>query len=210
MQKTIFFDFDGVILDSFAPAYEVSSYMHPRMSESEYREAFEGNINDTDSHTHKCGDDCRKNLDFFTEYIPKVMNIAKPFDGMSECLIELHKKYRLCIISSTLTLPIMDLLSKFSMNNFFSDILGNDVHKSKVEKIKMLKEKYCLKNEDCVFVTDTLGDIKEASIVGVPAIAVSWGFHKVETLKRGNPIRIVGTTDELQKSISDHFELQKN
>lgn len=205
MNKTILFDFDGVILDSFTQAYEVSFLIHPRMSKSEYLEAFEGNINDTISHTHKCDDDCKKEIDFFTEFVPRIKNQSEIFSGMPEVIKSLSKKYRLCIVSSTITLPIKELLDKFGLEKYFSDILGNDVHKSKVEKIKMILDKYKANKNDCLFVTDTLGDIKEASHVGVRSIGVSWGFHPVETLKKAGPVSIVNSPEELEKEILSYF-----
>ncbi len=205
MKKTILFDFDGVILDSFASAYEVSSSIHPRLTETEYKEAFEGNINDSHSHTHKCGPDCKKEIDFFTEYTPKVKVQARPFNEMPEIIKNLSEKYHLCIISSTVSPIIRELLSKFDLEKYFSDILGNDIHTSKVEKTNQILNKYQLSPDDCVFITDTLGDIKEAKKAGVKSIAVSWGFHTVETLNKGNPIVIVNSPKELEERVNLFF-----
>ncbi|HRY31143.1 MAG TPA: HAD family hydrolase [Candidatus Paceibacterota bacterium] len=203
MKKIILFDFDGVILDSFSPAYEASKMIHPRMTEDEYREAFEGNINNPHSHTHECGDDCRKDIDFFEKYIPLMKKRTKIFDGMENVIKKLSENYILCIVSSTITLPIRKLLKKSTLEKYFNEILGNDVHKSKVEKIKMIMHKYKINKDDCIFVTDTLGDMKEARAVNIKSIGVSWGFHKIETLKKGSPEKIVNSPKELELAISE-------
>lgn len=56
-----------------------------------------------------------------------------------------------------------------------------------------------------VFVTDTLGDIREAEHCGVKAIAVKGGYNDEETLKRGEPLAIVGTGRELVEAVEGCF-----
>jgi phosphoglycolate phosphatase len=86
---------------------------------------------------------------------------------------------------------INTFLKKESIDGFFIDVLGADVHKSKVTKIKMLLDKYKVHPKDAVFITDTLGDVLEANECGVPSIAVTWGLHEKETLSKGNPAKII-------------------
>ncbi len=86
--------------------------------------------------------------------------------------------------------------------------MGADVHKSKVEKIKMVFEKYSIGPKDCIFITDTLGDMREAEKTGIDAIGVTWGFHKIETLEQGEPFRLVETPPALATAIADYFAQQ--
>jgi phosphoglycolate phosphatase len=83
--------------------------------------------------------------------------------------------------------------------------MGNDVHKSKIEKIKMVFAKYNIGPENCVFVIDTLGDIKEATETGVKSLAVSWGFHNRETLLLGNPYKIIDRPEDLPPTLKMMF-----
>jgi len=81
----------------------------------------------------------------------------------------------------------------------FTEVLGVDFHKSKVEKFKYLFQKYDLKPEEILFVTDTLGDILEANKVHVRTIAVDFGFHDRERLEKGKPFKIIsGFTEMLE------------
>jgi len=202
--RFILFDFDGVIVDSFAPAFEVNKKMCPVMTEADYRRRFEGNINNWMEIEIKHDERCRHDLDFFTEYIPKMKDIVT-FEEMSEIVKDLAKSYNLIIISSTLTLLIDELLKRNNLSEYFMEIMGNDIHTSKIEKIKMVFSKYNIGSKDCVFITDTLGDIREASHSGVGAIAVSWGFNTKETLSKGNPYKIVEKPEELTSAISSYF-----
>lgn len=125
--------------------------------------------------------------------------------GMKEIIIELEKNYTLIVISSTITSPIKEFLEGHDLANHFVEIMGNDVHKSKVEKIKMVFEKYNVGAKNCVFITDTLGDMYETEKMGVGAIGVTWGFHTSETLKQGQPFRLVENPNELLTTISEYF-----
>ena len=69
----------------------------------------------------------------------------------------------------------------------------------------MVLEKYGIQPNDCVFITDTLGDMREAKAAGVGAIGVSWGFHSRETLSKDEPLRIVESPQDMPRAISDYF-----
>lgn len=201
-KKFILFDFDGVIADSFLPAFEVNKMICPHSTEEDYRKRFEGNINDEYIVEHTS--ECRQDIDFFKEYVPKMVNV-KMVPGVLEVIENLSRIYTLIIVSSTITSPIKEFMERYGAVKYFKEIMGNDVHKSKVEKIKMVFEKYNTNSEHCLFITDTLGDMKEARSVEVSSIGVSWGFQNRETLARGNPFIIVENPMQLQEEISNYF-----
>lgn len=104
---------------------------------------------------------------------------------------KLSESYILVVISSIVSDSIKQILDRENLVNYFNDILGNDVDKSKVVKIGMTLEKYKVSPNQCVFITDTLGDIREADYYSIPSVAVTWGFHEKKNLEKGNPIAIV-------------------
>lgn len=75
------------------------------------------------------------------------------------------------------------------------------MHGSKIIKINSILKKYNIEPNDTVFITDTLGDIKEAKECGVKSIAVTWGLHDRETLEKGNPVAIIDDPRELLRVI---------
>ncbi|MBM3232725.1 HAD family hydrolase [Candidatus Pacearchaeota archaeon] len=87
------------------------------------------------------------------------------------------------------------------MNHIFSEILGFETHKSKEEKFRILFSKHNLKIDECIFVTDTLGDIFEASKVGLRTIAVDFGFHDKGRLKKGKPLMILSKFEDILPAI---------
>ncbi len=200
--KLLMIDFDGVFVDSFELSYAASIKSSGKeVPREEYRTWFHGNIFEhfeVVKQTQKAKPSA-ENL-FFKLYTPALMEVL-PVEGMKELARELSSKYALSIVSSTINAPLRQYLHLHDLGQFFDTILGGDVHTSKVFKINMLKELYQVAPEDCLFITDTLGDIREATKCGVRSIAVSWGFHDKETLKQGEPSAIVDSPDELRRAI---------
>jgi phosphoglycolate phosphatase len=98
---------------------------------------------------------------------------------------------------------INEILDREDLSSYFTEILGSDVHTSKSEKIKKLIEKYNITSKDAIYITDTLGDIKEAEGCGVKSIAVTWGFHDRKTLEKGNPVAIIDEPMDLLEAIEN-------
>ncbi|QQG38280.1 MAG: HAD family hydrolase [Candidatus Kaiserbacteria bacterium] len=205
--RYVLFDFDGVIADSYDVALSTARMMCERITDSQYRSAFEGNVYErmidvfADSH----GPECKHDLDWFSVFVPAFEEKATLFSGMREVIEALHTDYRLIIVSSTLTSPIQGFMEKHGLGRYFSEMLGADVHTSKHKKIEMVFEKYKTTADRCVFVTDTLGDMKEAKLAGVGSVGVSWGFHSKETLEKGKPFRIVEAPAEIPTAIGDFY-----
>ncbi len=195
--KVIIFDFDGVIVDTFDFCYQIYKN-NSSMTEDEYRSKYEGNIYDT----------LEKNKpisDFWSLYTPKLL-ACKPKEKIENEIEELSKKYTLVIVSSTASSAIKSFLEKFNLNRYFEEILGNDIEHSKVKKLQIVLGKYSLPPSSVVFITDTLGDIREGRECGIESIAVSWGYHPAETLQKGEPYQIIDTVSELPKAVETYFK----
>ncbi len=206
-KKIILFDFDGVILDSFEAAFSTVRELDPAMSdEKSFRSYFDDNINSwrkglSEEEINK-GDKM-----FFKRYLPRLRR-SKIFPGMKEVISVLSKKYRLIIISSSISSPIVEFIKKYNLTSCFCEIMGNDVRLYKTEKIKTVFKKYGVEAKDCVFITDTLGDMREAASVGVQSIGVSWGFQEKENMLKGKPLCIAEKPKDLLDIVSDY--LNKN
>ncbi len=197
MIKTIFFDFDGVIVDTFNFCYHIHNTNSP-ITEAEYRSEFEGNINDA----LKNG---KAIPDFWSLYTPQLLTCT-PNEGIENTIRSLSKKYTLIIVSSTTSSAIKLFLQKFNVDECFKEILGNDIDHSKVKKLQMALDRYHLSPSDTIFITDTLGDIQEARQCGIESVAVSWGYHPRETLQKGEPYRIIDTVSELSETVEQYLK----
>lgn len=203
--KFVFFDFDGVIADSDQIAFECGQITCPGLTKEGNRVKFEGNVNDWFKNTTWHTEKCRHDLDWWEIYLPRFKDVH-PFPGSIRAVQDIGEKYPLAMISSTISSPISEFLERYDARRYFKEVFGNDVHASKIEKMNMLFKKYDLRPDDCVFVTDTLGDMREAEKVGVGVIGVSWGFHEHERLQKGNPFKIVDHPHELPEAVEAYFQ----
>lgn len=194
----LIFDFDGVLVDSFDVAFGLIEEMLPGQdfTEEDYRECFEGNVYES----AKVSKYCFVVPGFFDEYLKRLIKLA-PIGGIADVIRGLSESHVLTIVSSTKSSVIQEWLEQYQLAGCFSDILGEDVSRSKVEKLNMLLERYRIPADRCLFVTDTLGDLREAEKVGISSIAVSYGWHDEERLKRGKMVAIAHTPDELAWAI---------
>lgn len=197
-KKLVLFDFDGVIVNSFEMCFELGQAILPGVTKERYRSMFDGNI-------YKALEDYdgvvnRNDKKYFKNYTRELMKLS-PVQGIESQLKKLSDKYPLVIVTSTMELSAKEYLEKFGLDKFFSGINGYEKEASKIKKIITVLEEYKLAPEDAVFITDTLGDMREGSHVGVPCIGVTWGFQKRENLEKGSPPAIVSDAKNLAETV---------
>lgn len=195
MNKVVIWDFDGVILSSFEQAFAIIQQRYPTLSREEYARQFEGNINQA-----KVFHKPVQQIDFFKEYEKTILD-AHIVPGISEVIQTLSQSYQQVIVSSTISILIEKYLTFHGLQSYFDRIFGNEVSKSKVEKFKIVFDHYKVSPDNCVFITDTLGDLLEAKEVSLPAVAILWGFHPKSTLEKGNPAAVAATPQALLTEI---------
>ena len=130
MIKLIIFDYDGVIVDSFANIHDVYKIMCTKLGKScpedvkEFRRVYGYNSSE-----------CYSNLGFSEEEKVKAEGIFKEeilkkepklFEGIIETLRELHKNYKLVVISSSHKEEVDQKLEKFHILEFFDDVIARE------------------------------------------------------------------------------------
>ncbi len=199
----VLFDYDGVLINTFLASLETNADIGLPLSAEEYKKQFTGNLHDHARDTH--GASTSDIVAQYTKAYYKRTRTMGVHPSMAYLIRELSKKYLLCIVSSGSERTIKIQLMNSHILDCFVDVLGYETDTSKVRKIKSALETYHVGREKSVFVTDTLGDIKEAHQVGIHTIAVTWGFHSQEMLREGKPESIVQTPQELQDKIESLF-----
>lgn len=195
--KAIIFDFDGVIHDTFDLAYKINiEVLGEKLTKEKYRDFFNGNIFESKDINEKDNDNFFKLQNEAFKYLKIDKNIKKNLEKLS-------KQYSLFVVSSNQEEALNTYFQNNKFIHIFKEILGAETHKSKVEKFNYLLKKYELKTEDCIFVTDTLGDILEGNKAGLRTIAVDFGFHKRDRLEKGKPFRIVSNFDEILETVKE-------
>lgn len=203
MEKWLLFDFDGVIVDSFNAAFKMNQKKFENLTAAEFRSWFAGNITDAlkaNAHRLKPG----KKLDFLEDYEHFVAGLPI-VPGVATILRALAKKYSLAIISSSYSVSIKHFLSAYQLETLFSDIKGLDDGRGKDDKIHELFAERQIPAKDCLYITDTAGDITEARRAGVQTLAVTWGYHDESALARENPVALAHEPRELPPLIDHYF-----
>jgi phosphoglycolate phosphatase len=200
-KKTIFFDFDGVLMNSHDLTIEILQVFYPDYTKEEFDKVFHGNVYDD-----------KKVMDVVTNHKEKFDNLfiektkAEHFFPFAKKFLDnVSKKYNLFIISGAPTHCLVNHLNLINSTDKFERILGADVARSKVERFNLLISEYNLDKENIIFITDSLGDLNEANEVGLRSVGVTWGVHDNKTLSKGNPHKIFEEFSELEKFIFEEF-----
>lgn len=211
MNKLIIFDMDGVIVDSMGLSKEELLRTHPGMTEEVIRDIHNGNFHEelhkaeeTFPHVEETDEERTARWESYS----RRKEDAPIFDGVIELLTDLHKKgYMLALNTSAYTPNSVPVLKKAGVLELF-DFLGTaEVSKNKVEKFALIQAKYGTHYDNTLFVTDSLGDLRDADQAGVRTIGVTWGMHDASTFTRephDNLVAVVETMDELEKCIESN------
>lgn len=210
-QKIVIFDMDGVLFDTIPFAERTTMESYPGMTSEMYRELHSGNYHEElKKHTSlkremSEEEEARRRVAYSEQ-----KKEASLFVGIESLLKDLRDAgYTLVLNSNAFTVNCLPLLERTGIKSLFDFIATADLSKSKVEKFRLIEEKYHVGAGGMLFVTDALGDVREAEFVGVPSIAVTWGVHDhtfFNREKHAHLIGIVDTVTELQNIIYKHFQ----
>jgi len=207
MKKVIIFDLDGVLFDSIGLSMRSMAESYPGFTEEMYRELFCGNIHEEiekitlPSKQRTAEEESERRIFFAKQKLEVPM-----YSGASELLEWLHAQgHTLVLNSSAFEMNVHPLLEKAGIVSLFDFLATAEISKSKLEKFKIIEERYNLTEGDALFITDTLGDVREAELAHIPAIAVTWGVHDGSyfTRLKGSQylISVVDTFEELKNCI---------
>lgn len=205
-KKMVIFDMDGVLFDSVKLAHEHTLRIFPGITDEMHKELLNGNFHEgikKIEHLRITETDEEKELRK-RKYAEEKSKMPL-YNGVEDFLKHLHSNgYILALNTSAYDRNTVPLLEKAGILEMF-DFLGTaDISKSKAEKFKIMEEKYGFKNDEVIFVTDTLGDLLEAKVAGIPTVCVTWGAHNREYFTReahANLVGIVDNFEELKKFI---------
>lgn len=116
------------------------------------------------------------------------------FDGISGVLNAIAESNVVAIITSNLSAIPLNVLSRERIR-CVAEVLGAEIDKSKVRKIRLTMSRY--PSLPAFYVGDTKGDMLEGRSAGAKTIAVTWGWHRKEKLQEGTPDFVVRSPTEL-------------
>ncbi len=198
---------DGVLIDSIEhmAAYFIEN--HPGVTNTAYRDLFIGNyLEESQKLKHlEVPRTEEERSERFAAYVDAKSQLPL-FPGIRELLQRLHESGILLILNtSTYERSCLPTLERTGIRDLFDYIAAADLSKSKEEKFAFLQKHYSLASDEMLFVTDSLGDVREADAIGIPTVAVTWGVHDEKTfLNEPHAVlkQIVHTVPELEKYIT--------
>ncbi len=196
--KAIIFDFDGVLHNTFECLHKLHCDTLEILTPNELKEkVFNGNPRE---YFKKFTNKQQTN---FEEAWKKHYQDLRIKQRTKDELNILCKKYLLFVNSSNTELNLNKYMENNGLLNIFQKIYGVETHISKVAKFRILLKEANLKAEDCIFVTDTLGDILEANEVKIKTLAVDFGFHEKEKLQKGSPFKIISNFTDIRVIVGE-------
>lgn len=128
-----------------------------------------------------------------------------PYPGMINLLKKLKDEgYKLYVATSKPEKTAIEVLDHFDMTGYFDEIAGATVDGSREKKddvIRYLLDKIGEDESDTVMVGDTNFDVLGAAELGIPCIAVTWGFGDIDEMKKAGAVAIVSSMDELYEAV---------
>jgi phosphoglycolate phosphatase len=199
-KKVIVFDLDGVLYDSVDAIHDYTMNEFKNITLEDAINIHKENIHDalkkvTWEKAYEAEDG---RLAIRDAYLAQKSS-APLYEGIKELLGDLSSRYTLTISTSSMDNACLPLLERENIKHLFSCIATKEMHPSKVEKFRMLSEMFRTPLSEMMFITDTVGDIKEAGIVGIPTIAVTWGVHNETHFREDTYPHLVAVVDNVEE-----------
>jgi phosphoglycolate phosphatase len=203
MKNILIFDYDGVIVDSFHIFMDNFMYACKKeggehiATKDDFLKLFENNMYESMFAMGMTKEEILRIVYHMRDALIRNQNKIKPFKGISHVLEVLSKTNMLFIVTSNESEVVEKYLKTQNLFGFFKEIYGSDKSVSKIEKILEIKDK----NPGCnyFYIGDTQGDIIEGKKSGVKVIAVTWGWHEKNKLKKVTPDFIVDYPKNIEK-----------
>lgn len=208
--KTVIFDFDGTIADSFPFTFEAVRELAPKygyepLTVEEIEVLREMSFRDIVKRYHLGPIKLiRMTLDAHAVSARR-MSETKIFPGMKETLEKLRQSgYRLVIMSSNSRRNIETFLEDNNLDVF--DSIDTTLSLSgKGRKLLRIMRRLGLSAANVIYVGDEVRDYEAAREAGIAAINVTWGYNKPEILTKSNK-NLADTPAELLALITKSFE----
>jgi phosphoglycolate phosphatase len=198
--KTLIFDFDGTIADSFEVALEIAYEITgvPRLSAQEMHHLRQIPLMKVVRELHVPLTRLPGLLLRGRQEMRKRIHEIRPFPGVPEVLAELHDEgYRLFVMSSNSEQNVRAFLRATELEGYFDAVYGNASLFNKAASLRKVMRKSHLIAEDCFYVGDEVRDIVAASKVHVDPVAVAWGYQAPSALSKYHPFAIARQPSQL-------------
>jgi len=209
--KTIIWDWNGTLLNDVWLCVEIvnkllKKHNQIQLDEDAYKAVFGFPIVD---YYRKIGIDLKKESfealteKFISNYEAKVKQCLL-HEKVIHILNEFrHTKSNQFILTAGHKESVSRLLQHHNISNYFTEVEGLDNHRaeSKLDRGRMLIQKYQINKDETVLIGDTIHDFEVANEIGVDCILIANGHQSKQRLKniKLKPIEILNEIGDLSK-----------
>lgn len=207
MTKTVIFDFDGTIADTFESSIEIinslsDKYGYKKFENEEIEKLRSRSMQDNLKELHISLFKLPLVLKDFTSRAKETITSQNPVNKMPSLLKDLHHNgYNLNIITSNSVENVSIFLDKHNLN-YFNHIYSDQSLFGKHIVIANFLKKYQIKHEDAIYIGDEIRDIAAARKVKIKIITVTWGFNSEAALKLHSPDYLVNQPKQISDILS--------
>ena len=128
----------------------------------------------------------------------------RSFSGMPQLIKKLHNEgHELFLVSTNSVRNIRLFMHRQKIHKFFLQIYGGVGIFGKPMALRQLLREHHIDPEHAVYVGDEIRDVEAAKVIGIRAIAVSWGFASRLGLESANPTAMADSPEELLKILEE-------
>jgi len=126
-----------------------------------------------------------------------------PFYDVIKEIKSIRDKYNIGVLTSNSKENVQKFLSKEKISELFDFIYSEKSLFGKHKILKKLLSKFKLRRDDVIYIGDEARDVEACRKADVTVISVGWGFNSKKLLNKINGNNFIETPKELGKKISE-------
>lgn len=205
--STIIFDFDGTLADSLAPTVDAfnqvsSKYGLPEITQAELPRLREMSARELLQKFRVYPWKLTRLIHDVQHGFSEQIDTVRPFPEIPQLIQQLKRQgFRLGIVTSNTQQNVERFLMNHQINEFEFVVAEKSLFgKSKVLK-KVLNQQHILATQ-ALYIGDEVRDIDACKKIGLPIIAVSWGFNSRERLAKADPEYLIDRISDIYDIIT--------
>lgn len=206
--KTLIFDFDGTLADSFDLVVDIAHEVLkiPRVSDERMQEFRHMSVLKIAKELHISVAQGPRLLIKGRQMMHQRMSEVKTFPGLAEALAELHNAgYRLIVMSSNSEQNVRVFLRKNKLEKYFDEVYGGVGLLNKAAALRKIIKRNKYNFGDCYYVGDEARDVIASKKVGVKCVSVLWGYQSAKALEQQKPYAIATKPSDLPEIFGEEF-----
>ncbi len=207
-KNTIIFDFDGTLIDTLDQFVDAYNHIAPSLGCKTVTREEQKVLRDSRPqeffHTYNIA---LWKLPFLIQRIRKYLRTLlydlELSQEVSSFIAQLYEEgYTLGILSSNTEKTIRHILAKHDLERCFRFIHTGPNLFGKDKAMRKILKKNKLQTENVVYIGDETRDVEAMHRIGVPIVAVTWGYSSAEALEKLHPTYISHTFSEFKELFS--------